>query len=223
MLTELILLSLGSYLVGSIPLAYILARWRRGIDLREHGSGNVGASNVMATTSKWLGIAVFIFDAGKGALMVFAARMLGLGLVGELIAGGMAIVGHNWPVFLGFRGGRGIATTLGVVTMISPLLGLIVMVIAYSLAPLKQLPLGVFIASIALPLMSLFLGPSLGITNATTAAIGFGGIVAVIILRRLLVPRTALSEGLPGRIVYINRLLFDRDIKDRERWLRGRP
>lgn len=219
MLAKLIVLSLCSYLVGSIPLAYILVKWRRGIDLREHGSRNVGASNAMAASSKWVGVAVFILDAGKGALMVFAARMLGLGLVGELVCGGMAIVGHNWPLFLGFRGGRGIATTLGVITMISPPLGLIMLVIAYSLAPLKQLPLGVFIASVALPLISFFWGEKLGMAGSTTLAIGFAGIVGVIIIRRLLVPRTPLSADLPGHEVYINRLLFDRDIRDRERWL----
>lgn len=219
MLPELIILSLCAYLVGSIPLGYILVKWRRGIDLREYGSRNVGTSNVMAATSKWLALPVFIFDVGKGALMVWVARTLGLGIVGELACGGMAVVGHNWPLFLGFRGGRGIATTLGVITMVSPFLGLIMLVMAYSLAPLKQLSLGVFIASIALPLISLFLGQELGIASVTTVTIGFASIVTVDIIKRLTVPRTALSVGLPGHEVYINRLLFDRDIRDRERWL----
>ena len=75
MSVEFILLVIGAYLLGSVPAAYIIARWRRGIDIREYGSGNVGAANVLAAVSKWWSIPVTIFDIGKGVLTVWIAQL----------------------------------------------------------------------------------------------------------------------------------------------------
>ncbi|MFC1929191.1 glycerol-3-phosphate acyltransferase, partial [Chloroflexota bacterium] len=145
MIIEFVLLILGAYLLGSVPTAYLIARWRRGIDIRQYGSGNVGAANVLATVSKRWSIPVTIFDIGKGALTVWVAKLLFPDIPAyQITAGIITIIGHSWPIFLRFKGGRGVFTTLGVITMLSPKLGLITLVLAYSLAPLRQLALGVF-------------------------------------------------------------------------------
>jgi glycerol-3-phosphate acyltransferase PlsY len=138
------LLFVAAYLLGSIPAAYLVARWSRGIDIRRVGTHNVGASNVLRTTSKWLAAPVFLFDIGKGALMVWIARLTGLDVGMQAAVGFAAIVGHNWAVFLNFRGGRGIATSLGVITVLSPIIGFIVLFVAVAFSPFKQMGLGVF-------------------------------------------------------------------------------
>lgn len=109
-----------SYLVGSIPTAYLLVRLLRGVDVRSVGSGNVGATNVVRAAGVGPGVAVFLVDALKGA----AAVVLLGGRVGEawapLACGACAIVGHDFPVWLSFRGGKGVATMIGVLAAAVP-------------------------------------------------------------------------------------------------------
>jgi glycerol-3-phosphate acyltransferase PlsY len=216
---EFIPLAVAAYLLGSVPTAYLVARWRRGIDIRKYGSGNVGASNVLATVSKRWAIPVTIFDIGKGALTVWAARLVGLDAVGQITIGILTVIGHNWPVFLHFRGGRGVFTTLGVVTMISPKMGLIIFIMPYLLAPIRQVALGVTIALSSLPLFSWFLSQPLDIEEKLPITVGFIVLFLIGVSKRLLAPRTQLSQTVStGRLV-INRLLFDRDIRSRKAWL----
>ena len=108
MTPTLVLLVVAAYLAGSIPFAYLAVKWARGIDIRRHGTGNVGAANVLKLTSKRLAIAVTVADIGKGALMVWLAQLAGLGAAAQAAVGVVAVIGHNWPVFLRFQGGRGI-------------------------------------------------------------------------------------------------------------------
>ncbi len=112
---------LFGYLIGSVPTAYLFARWRHGVDIREIGSGNVGGSNMRALDGVWATILVGVADLAKGALAVWAALLLGLGEGTAGITGVAVVVGHNWPVWLGFRGGRGAASTLGVLLVLFPL------------------------------------------------------------------------------------------------------
>src|SRR3990172_1443978 len=105
-------LALG-YLVGSIPWAYIVVRATKGADIRRLGSGNVGALNVSRNVGTRWGYAVGALDIGKGVATVFAARGLGLSEGWIMGAGAAAVIGHNWPIFLGFQGGKGMATTAG--------------------------------------------------------------------------------------------------------------
>jgi glycerol-3-phosphate acyltransferase PlsY len=111
---------LFGYAVGSVPFAYLLAR-RAGIDVRVAGSGNVGAANVLRTSGTPLGIAVMILDIGKGAATVLAAYA-GAGTNGSMAAAGAAaIVGHIYPVWLRFHGGKGVAVAAGVFGVLAPL------------------------------------------------------------------------------------------------------
>jgi acyl phosphate:glycerol-3-phosphate acyltransferase len=108
------------YLVGSIPFAYLLVR-RRGIDLREAGSGNVGAANVLRTSGPGHAAAAMCLDAAKGALAVLIAQRLGAGAATPVAAGLAAVIGHVYPVWLGFRGGKGVATAAGAFAVLAPL------------------------------------------------------------------------------------------------------
>jgi len=214
-----ILLILAAYLMGSVPAAYLVAKWRRGIDIRQYGSGNVGASNVLAVVSKWWSIPVTIFDIGKGALTVWITQLLGLEAYQQVTVGIAAVIGHNWPIFLRFKGGRGMFTILGVTTMLSLKLGLIVMVISYMLAPWRQIAIGATVALVSLPFFSWFLSEPLGIEARLPITLGFVALVLIVLSRRLVAPRTLLSESVHPVELFFNRLLFDRDIRDRKAWI----
>jgi len=107
------------YFLGSIPFAFLLTR-SRGIDLRDVGSRNVGAANVLRAAGVVPASAVVLLDAGKGALAVLAARLMTDDLVIVMAAGLAAIIGHIYPVWLGFRGGKGVAAAAGVFAMLAP-------------------------------------------------------------------------------------------------------
>jgi len=216
------LLTLGAYLLGSVPAAYLAARWSRGIDIRQYGDGNVGSTNLMRLTSKRIGIPVVIFDLGKGALMVWIAQLLGLDIPQQVTVGLAAIIGHNWPVFLRFNGGRGIFTSLGVISILVPWLGLIILVIAYGLAPFHQLAVGVFLAVIFAPTAAWFLSQPLGVTDKLPIALGFLAVFLLVVIRRLTAPRTVFTASVTLRQLFVNRLLFDRDIRDRKVWIQQR-
>ena len=222
MTIEFVLLSIAAYLLGSVPAAYLVAKWSRGIDIRQYGTGNVGASNVLSVTSKWLAIPVIIFDIGKGASAIWIAQLLGLGAAEQVTVGIITVIGHNWPIFLRFQGGRGIFTTLGVITMFSPWLGLIILVIAWSLAPFRQLALGVLLALASVPIFSWFLPQPLDIEERLPITLGFVALLLVALAKRLILSRTPLSQSVPPGQLFINRLLFDRDIRDRKAWLEAK-
>ena len=108
------------YLLGSIPSAYLAARIKKGIDIRNVGSRTVGALNVYYEVGLAAGILVLLVDIGKGIAAVLLARWLGVDLVFQLLAGLAAVLGHIFPVFLKFHGGRGGATTIGVLLILLP-------------------------------------------------------------------------------------------------------
>jgi glycerol-3-phosphate acyltransferase PlsY len=103
-----------SYLIGSIPTAYIAGRCLSSKDIRRLGDSNVGAANAYRELGALTGVAVGIFDAAKGALAIYIAQKFSLPQVQVLVAGTAAVLGHNFPAFLGFRGGRGVSTSIGV-------------------------------------------------------------------------------------------------------------
>ena len=108
------------YLLGSIPTAYIVSRMRKGVDIRNVGSGNMGAANVMRQIGAHEGIFVAIVDVVKGAGAVLIAQALNVSELWVFGAGFGALVGHNFPVFAGFKGGRGSATIMGIFFVLAP-------------------------------------------------------------------------------------------------------
>jgi glycerol-3-phosphate acyltransferase PlsY len=112
------------YLLGSIPTGYIAGRIFRKVDIRRVGDGNMGAQNAFRQLGAKTGVVVGLIDAAKGALAILIAQAANLPQIAVLLAGAAAVIGHNWPVFLRFRGGRGEATTIGVLlaTITQPML-----------------------------------------------------------------------------------------------------
>lgn len=220
-----ILLLVSAYLVGSVPTAYIVGRWGRGIDIRHYGSGNVGASNLLRSSGKWLATVVIIVDLGKGILMVWAAQAAGLAITQQVATGLAAIIGHNWPVFLRFSGGRGVLTTLGVAFFLPLANGPLVpwaLIVSLALAAififgLHNLPLGTIAGAAALPLVSWLVGEPLALVW------GFLAMFLVMVIRRLTAPKTSFTTSVSARELIINRLLFDRDIRDKEAWIHRKP
>ena len=105
----------ASYLIGSVPTAFIFGKLMKGVDIRQHGSGNVGATNAFRVLGKGPGTAVLIIDILKGVLaVVVIAGIFQQDVNGRILAAIAAVAGHNWTCFLQFKGGKGIATTLGV-------------------------------------------------------------------------------------------------------------
>jgi glycerol-3-phosphate acyltransferase PlsY len=115
---ELFAVAVG-YFVGSIPFAFLLAR-QRGVDLRRVGSGNVGAANVLRTTGVWRALLAMCLDALKGSVAVLVAQRVAFGPATPVAAGVASIIGHVYPVWLGFRGGKGVATAAGVFALLAP-------------------------------------------------------------------------------------------------------
>ena len=111
-LTALLLLAIG-YLLGAIPSGYLAGRWLKGIDLRDCGSGSTGATNVLRNVGKGPALVVFLIDVGKGALAVLLAKSVGLNDWVQVLVGLVARAGHIWPVWLGWKGGKAVATGFG--------------------------------------------------------------------------------------------------------------
>ncbi len=110
----------AGYVIGSVPFGLLLGRATRGLDVRETGSGSMGSTNVLRAAGPAAAAATFALDVGKGTAAVLCARRLGAGPAGQVGAGLAAMVGHSWPVFAGFRGGKSVATAFGGLLAISP-------------------------------------------------------------------------------------------------------
>jgi glycerol-3-phosphate acyltransferase PlsY len=146
------LLIICAFIIGSIPVGMLVAR-AKGVDLKKVGSGNIGATNVLRSLGKGPAALTLIGDMLKGTLAVALGRYFGLGTFYEGIIGLLAILGHNFSVFLGFRGGKGVATSLGVFILYSPRTALITFVIWIAVViTTKYSSLGALISFGLLPL-----------------------------------------------------------------------
>ncbi|PIQ93868.1 MAG: acyl-phosphate glycerol 3-phosphate acyltransferase [Nitrospirae bacterium CG11_big_fil_rev_8_21_14_0_20_41_14] len=123
-----ILLFITAFLLGSIPFGIIIAK-AKGVNLKKVGSGNIGATNVLRSLGKWPAALTLLGDVLKGTAAIAIGRYLGAGPVYEGLVGFSAILGHNFSIFLGFRGGKGVATSLGVLSIYSPQIALFTFII----------------------------------------------------------------------------------------------
>ncbi len=156
-----LVLMLASYLLGGISSGYLIARYLKGIDIRNYGSGNPGAANVYRIVGKWAGWTTFGLDAAKGFIPVLVVSKYFYPQRHEIIilCGVLAITGHMWPVFLGFKGGKGVATSAGVFGAILPLPTLVAFlgfIIAVAIS--GHISIGSICAGIILPILSFWLG-----------------------------------------------------------------
>ncbi|MFH1552381.1 MAG: glycerol-3-phosphate 1-O-acyltransferase PlsY [Candidatus Omnitrophota bacterium] len=162
---------IAAYLIGAFPTAYVAGKLLKGIDIRKYGSGNVGATNVFRTLGKVPGFLVFAIDFLKGTaavtLIPLGLQKISPDIVGTygfiyIMLGAAAISGHIWPVFLAFKGGKGVATTAGVMVGLSPGIFLVcfaVWIIVFAIW--KYVSLASIIAAVALPVFAALAGKSL--------------------------------------------------------------
>lgn len=147
-----ILLLIIAFILGSIPFGIIIAK-AKGVDLKKVGSGNIGATNVLRSLGKWPAALTLLGDILKGTLAVALGRYIGAGSVYEGLIGISAILGHNFSLFLGFKGGKGVATSLGVLIIYTPQVALITLIIWFIVAIVtKYSSLGALVSFGLLPL-----------------------------------------------------------------------
>lgn len=165
--------ALIAYFLGSIPFGYLIVRWQRGIDVRTTGSGSIGATNVMRNLGLIGFVATFLLDCGKGiAAVLLASRLTAANPVWIAAAALGAIVGHCFPVWLKFRGGKGVATAVGVFLALAPFeVGVSLAIFALVVAISRTISLGSIIAVGAFPVLLYFLHhPPLSIVAGAAAS-----------------------------------------------------
>lgn len=193
-------LLLFSYLLGSLPIGFLLVRLIKGVDVREHGSGNIGTVNVGRVAGPWVAALVLVGDALKGALPVLAAGQLGLDPAWGVAAALMAILGHNWSIFLGFKGGKGVATSLGAVIALAPAVaGLAALVWLVAVLLTRISSVGSMLGGVAAPVL-------LYVLDYPPSYVLFGLLVGALILwrhkaniQRLLRGEELTLDGRPSR------------------------
>ena len=168
-------LLLLSFALGSVPFAYLLTRWNLGGDIRQMGSGNVGATNVLRTQGKLLGALTLVLDFAKAAAAVWACRRWGDAPWLDTAGGAAAVLGHCYPPVLGFRGGKGIASGLGAFLFIAPLPTLIALgAFVLEVLTLRFVSLGSIVGSLTFGASMLALHAVKGWYSAAQVAVACG-------------------------------------------------
>jgi glycerol-3-phosphate acyltransferase PlsY len=219
-----IVIVIGAYLLGALPNGWVVARLWKHIDIRDYGSGNVGASNVYRHVGKRAAAMVALGDIGKGFIPTFLAFVLYRPLEVAVAAGLATILGHNWSIFLRFSGGRGVATLGGAMLALAVGVGeplafvaaVLVMVVGIVIEQAAPATLAATLLAIA---HTLFLPDPEWLTAAWVGA------TVLLILKRLLgnPPRHELPPIRVTPSVLANRLIFDRDIRDATAWVNRHP
>jgi acyl phosphate:glycerol-3-phosphate acyltransferase len=183
------LTTLLAYLLGSIPFGYLIVRWQRGIDVRQTGSRSIGATNVMRNLGISGFIATFVLDCGKGlAAVMLASRLTENDARWVAAAAVAAVAGHVFPIWLGFRGGKGVATGVGVFAVLAPIpMALVLVLFSLLVAIWRLISLGSIVATASFPILVYLVNKP-----PTPIVIGAAGAAALIIvshranIRRLL-------------------------------------
>lgn len=164
MIATYILMALVAYLIGSVNFSVIISKRIAGFDVRERGSGNAGTTNMLRSVGKGPAALTLILDIAKGLVAILIAFLIGKisdeanAAVLAQLAGFFVVLGHTFPVFFGFKGGKGVATSLGVLLCINPLIGLICLVFALAvMAFTRMVSLGSIMAAILFPVLTLFI------------------------------------------------------------------
>ena len=218
---------IAAYLWGGIPTAYVVARLTSGIDIRNYGSGNVGASNALVHLGSKAGIAIGLFDLiGKGMLPMLLARALDAGLAVQVAVGLAAVAGHNWSPYIRFTGGRGISTAGGVIlasalwyeAAIATLL-----IAGIGRFILKDTGFLTLLAMIAMPVTAIAVGAS-GLADRPIEIVAMCALIAILLTgKRLTANWERLPEEQPVIHTLICRILWDRDVPKRQNWTERTP
>ncbi len=208
-----------AYLIGSIPMAYVLGRVTKRIDIRSYGSGNAGASNVWVHLGKRFALPLGAFDIFvKGAFPVYLARELGTGPWVTAMAGLATVAGHNWSLYLKLTGGRGVTVALGVLLVLTwkALAVFLLVAIAGGLI-FRSRALWVGIAMALTPALSIAFGEHVSVTALCAA------MVFVLAAKRVMSNRGSAAQEALWRKAFFRRLLYDRDVSSRDEWVYRTP
>ena len=164
-MTAYILMAVIAYAIGSVNFSVILSKKLAGFDVRERGSGNAGTTNMLRSVGKGPAILTLLLDILKGIVAILIAKFVIGGIASEAntailvqIAGFFVVVGHTFPIFFGFKGGKGVATSLGVLLLVNPLIGGICLVFALVVMALtRMVSLGSIMAAILFPVLTIFI------------------------------------------------------------------
>ncbi len=163
------------YLLGSIPFSFLIAKFLKGVDLRCEGTKNVGATNVAVLAGKRAGFLALVLDISKGIFsVILAQKLFGLERVFSCLVGFSAILGHNWPIFLKFKGGKGVAAGMGVIAAVfpkeAPLLFILLVIVYFVFrSPIFSL----VIVSLFVPLVAFIFKEPLNLINLSAVIIIF--------------------------------------------------
>jgi glycerol-3-phosphate acyltransferase PlsY len=185
------------YLLGSIPTAYLVSRVKKGVDIRNIGSRNMGGANVMREIGTHEGVFVGLSDIAKGAGAILIAQALNISELWVFGAGFAALLGHNFPVFAGFRGGRGSATVIGIFFVLAPEAILITLVVvAIPFFTTRKFGAAIFIGFALLPLFAWLLEGSLALVRYALA------IDVFMLIRNLSGIRQIMAKGIIKDMIY---------------------
>ena len=203
----------AGYLLGSIPIAWLAGRVSAGVDLRDYGSGNTGASNVWQSASRALVIPVGLLQIAQGAAGVLIARAADQGTAAQMGAGLAAVLANNWNPWLKFSGGRGVGQSIGFLLAVSPIALVVFIIVALIGVVLRAIPQFVALGIALAPAGALVEG------QGPLVVAGIVALVALVMLKRLA------ANGPPERThqrprVWLFRLVYDRDVRDRDAWVR---
>ena len=214
----------GAYLLGAVPVSYLLARFVGGVDLRHRGSGNVGASNLASQMGRRWWLPAVAFDMGRGAAPILAGQhLLGLGEMPWLLTLTplFTILGNNWSPFLRFTGGRSVGAWAGGALGMAPLFfvaGIVLYACGWWIT--RRSAEWMLAVMAILPGLALVCPERFLLVAGTEQLAFFVGIAALLILvKRLSSNGQPAPAGVPRATVMLNRLLRDRDIADREQWI----
>lgn len=209
------LIVLGSYLIGGVSLAYLTGKLLRGIDIREHGSRNLGASNVWQSVWKPAVVPVGLGEIAQGWLGPTAAKRAGESERVQVAAGLAALAGHNWSPYLRLQGGRGVALAIGVMAAVSRPALVTFIVLSLTGVALRKVPQFVGLGVLAAPVAAL------ARRQPPDAVAGLAAVAGLVFAKRALANEPP-PPDLDAHEVLLNRLIYDRDVRDREAWVRRR-
>ena len=218
---EAAILIAGAYLIGSIPTGYLVSKYAAGIDIRDYGSGNVGAANVVEHVGKWHGILQGAFDClVKGLLPVLVGKLVGVELWAQGAAGFAAVAGHNWSPFLRMTGGRGVSVAVGAALGLGMfweilILGLAVFTVGRLLT--RDIGFWTFAAMLVIPVVGL------AFRRESEVILTIVFICLMMFLKRLTANWERPPSEYPIQNVLMYRLVWDRDVPKRVEWTERRP
>ena len=221
-------LYVAAFLLGSVPTAYLLGKVVRGIDIREYGSGNVGGGNVIQHVGKKWFVPQMISDAlikGAGSIW-FSVYVVGIDWNSPLLVGPplLVLTGNNWSPFLKMQGGRGLGVAAGTLLAFSPaILGAALAIYFGGYLLTRQAGPWALITLLSLPLMAYLLPAAIKMADGHALIWYCLGVLGLVVAKRLTSNWTPLPTDLPRRRVLLNRLVRDRDVDDRNKWVERIP